>query len=84
MRTPEQVSEIVRLLLEEYPEASCTLDWGKDYELLFAVAQSDYEKIKEMEGVHIIGYVTEEGMPAVMVTPQNTTIELKAQGFARQ
>ena len=31
MRTPEQVEEIVRLLLEEYPEASCTLDWGKDY-----------------------------------------------------
>jgi endonuclease-3 len=37
MRTPEQVHEIVRLLLEEYPEASCTLDWGKDYELLFSV-----------------------------------------------
>ena len=37
MRTPEQVQEIVRLLLEEYPEASCTLDWGKDYELLFSV-----------------------------------------------
>ena len=34
-----------------------------------------------MEGVHIIGYVTESGMPAVMVTPQNTTIELRAQGF---
>ena len=37
MRTREQVNEIVRLLLEEYPEASCTLDYGKDYELLFSV-----------------------------------------------
>ena len=37
MRTPDQVQEIVRLLLEEYPEAGCTLDWGKDYELLFSV-----------------------------------------------
>ena len=37
MRTPEQVQEIVRLLLEEYPEASCTLDYGRDYELLFSV-----------------------------------------------
>ena len=27
------------------------------------------------------GYVTEEGMPAVMVTPQNTTITLRAQGW---
>ena len=37
MRTPEQVNEIVRLLLEEYPEASCTLDYDKAYELLFSV-----------------------------------------------
>ena len=37
MRTKEQTDEIVRLLLEEYPEASCTLDYGRDYELLFSV-----------------------------------------------
>ena len=37
MRTQEQVNEIVRLLLEEYPLADCTLDWRKDYELLFSV-----------------------------------------------
>ena len=51
MRTPEQVSEIVRLLLEEYPEASCTLDWGKDYELLFSVrlaAQCTDERVNRI------------------------------------
>ena len=37
MRTQEQVNEIVRLLLAEYPEADCTLDYRKDYELLFSV-----------------------------------------------
>ena len=37
MRTQEQVLEIVRLLEEEYPEADCTLDYKKDYELLFSV-----------------------------------------------
>lgn len=37
MRTQEQINEIVRLLLEEYPQADCTLDWGKAYELLFSV-----------------------------------------------
>ena len=60
---------------------SCALNGGKDYELLFTVSQKDYEQVKQMEGVHIIGYVTEPGMPALMVTPQNTTIELRAQGF---
>ena len=51
MRTPEQVSEIVRLLLAEYPEASCTLDWGKDYELLFSVrlaAQCTDERVNRI------------------------------------
>ena len=51
MRTPEQVNEIVRLLLEEYPEASCTLDWGKDYELLFSVrlaAQCTDERVNKI------------------------------------
>ena len=51
MRTPEQVSEIVRLLLAEYPEASCTLDWGKDYELLFSVrlaAQCTDERVNKI------------------------------------
>ena len=37
MRTQQQVNEIVRLLLAEYPEASCTLDYDKAYELLFSV-----------------------------------------------
>ena len=37
MRTQEQVGEIVRLLLAEYPEAGCTLDYDKAYELLFSV-----------------------------------------------
>ena len=51
MRTPEQIDEIVRLLLEEYPEASCTLDYGKDYELLFSVrlaAQCTDERVNRI------------------------------------
>ncbi len=40
MRTQEQVNEIVRRLLAEYPEAVCALNYGKDYELLFSVRLS--------------------------------------------
>ena len=40
MRTQVQVNEIVRLLLAEYPEAVCSLDYEKDYELLFSVRLS--------------------------------------------
>ena len=40
MRTQEQVNEIVRRLLAEYPDAVCSLDFEKDYELLFSVRLS--------------------------------------------
>ena len=51
MRTQEQIDEIVRLLLAEYPLADCTLDWGKDYELLFSVrlaAQCTDERVNQI------------------------------------
>ena len=37
MLPEKQVLEIVRRLEEEYPLAECTLDYKKDYELLFSV-----------------------------------------------
>ena len=37
MRTKEQVQKIVDRLLAEYPEADCTLEYRKPYELLFSV-----------------------------------------------
>lgn len=37
MRTKEQAQEIVSRLLAEYPEADCTLEYRKPYELLFSV-----------------------------------------------
>lgn len=51
MRTQEQINEIVRLLLAEYPEASCTLDYEKPYELLFSVrlaAQCTDERVNRI------------------------------------
>lgn len=37
MRTPEQIAEILRCMDQAYPMAECSLDYGKDYELLFSV-----------------------------------------------
>ena len=76
-----QTSRVCSEMSKNMLPVSCALNGGEDYELLFTVDQKDYDRIKEMEGIHIIGYVTEEGMTPVMVTPQNTTITLRAQGF---
>jgi len=77
-----QTSRVCSEMSKNMLPVSCALNGGRDYEMLFSVSQADYDKIKTIEGIHIIGYVTEKGMPAVMVTPQNTTIDLVAQGFS--
>ena len=51
MRTKEQVNNIVSALLAEYPEADCTLDYAKPYELLFSVrlaAQCTDERVNQV------------------------------------
>ena len=37
MRTPEQVQGIIEALEREYPAALCSLEYDRDYELLFSV-----------------------------------------------
>jgi thiamine-monophosphate kinase len=57
------------------------LNGGEDYELLFTVKQSDYNKIKNIEEVSVIGYMTDVSEGERLVTNDNTSIELKAQGW---
>ena len=51
MRTEKQISEIIKLLEEEYPLAECSLTYEKDYELLFATrlsAQCTDERVNKV------------------------------------
>lgn len=51
MRTPEQISEIILRLEDAYPLADCTLDWRRDYELLFSArlaAQCTDERVNRI------------------------------------
>ena len=57
------------------------LNGGEDYELLFTVKQSDYDKIKSIEGISVIGYMTDPSEGERLITSDNLSIELKAQGW---
>ncbi len=49
--TEAQVHEMIRLLEADYPDALCSLDYGKDYELLFSVrlaAQCTDERVNQV------------------------------------
>ena len=61
--------------------STCALNGGEDYELLFTVPIGDHEKIKDMEGVHLIGHITKENFGHMLVTRDNNEFELTAQGW---
>lgn len=57
------------------------LNGGEDYELLFTVKQSDYEKIKDLPEVSVIGYMSDKAEGIYLVTTDNKVIEIQAQGW---
>ena len=68
---------------EEFKINSTTaaLNGGEDYELLFTIEQSDFERIKGHPHLSIIGHMTEVASGYNMVTGLGQQIELTAQGW---
>lgn len=60
---------------------ACALSGGEDYELLFTVAQADYEKVKVNPSVTIIGYMTAKEEGTKIITRGGNTHDLVAQGW---
>jgi thiamine-monophosphate kinase len=60
---------------------ACALSGGEDYELLFTVAQSDYEKIKANPSISVIGYIAPESEGNHLITRAGNKHALVAQGW---
>lgn len=59
----------------------CVLSGGEDYELLFTIPISDYEKIKTSMDITVIGHITNASKGCLMVAKAGTVHELTAQGW---
>jgi len=59
------------------------LNGGDDYELMFTIKQSDFENIKNVQNVSIVGYIKEKEYGCQLLTSDNHQIEIKAQGFSK-
>ncbi len=60
---------------------TAALNGGEDYELLFTIKQTDFEKVKNHPDIHFIGHIHDQPTQNVMVTKQDIVIPLKAQGW---
>lgn len=61
--------------------ATCALNGGEDYELLFTIKQSDYEKIKGNPHMTVIGHITNKEDGKYYIDKNGSAVELKAQGW---
>ena len=71
------------LMAEEFNMnlVTAAMNGGEDYELLFTVPLTEHEKIEKLQGIKMIGYITEPSLGAALVTRDGGEIPIKAQGW---
>lgn len=65
----------------ELDPAVVALSGGEDYELLFTIKQSDYEKLKGSPHFTVIGHMKDKSAGSHMISKGGQAIELTAQGW---
>jgi thiamine-monophosphate kinase len=60
---------------------TCVLNGGEDYELVFTVAPSDFDKIKGNPHMSIVGYMTDISEGHYLVDTNDSLVPLRAQGW---
>ncbi len=77
------MSDEMKLVCDEFNlnPTSIALSGGEDYELLFTIDQSSYDKIKNNPDLTIIGHVTEKKAGTNLINSMDQKIEIKSQGW---
>lgn len=65
----------------EIDPTACALSGGEDYELLFTIPPSDYEKLVLNEEISVVGYMTDPEQGATIITKGGSKYPVTAQGW---
>ncbi len=65
----------------ELDPTACALSGGEDYELLFTIPQSEYDKLVLNEQISVIGYMTEPESGSHILTKGGNKHPITAQGW---
>lgn len=61
--------------------STIALSGGEDYELLFTIKQADYEIIKDIKEITVIGHITDENEGCMLITNDKKCFPVTAQGW---
>jgi len=65
----------------EMDPTTAAMNGGEDYELLFTINVDDFEKAKQVKGIHIIGHMTEKAEGEYLISNGGSLYPIEAQGF---
>jgi thiamine-monophosphate kinase len=65
----------------EIDPTACALSGGEDYELLFTISQSEYDKLVLNEQISVVGYMTEAEQGSHIITKGGGKHPITAQGW---
>jgi len=65
----------------EMDPTACALSGGEDYELVFTIPQTEYDKLVLNEQISVIGYMTEPEKGSHIITKGGNTYPITAQGW---
>ena len=60
---------------------TCALHGGEDYELLFTVPISYFDKLKDLQAISIIGHITAHNEGRYLILPDGSAVEIAAKGW---
>lgn len=60
---------------------TAAMNGGEDYELLFTVPLTEHDRIENVKGIKMIGYITAPDLGCAMITRDGQEFPLKAQGW---
>jgi thiamine-monophosphate kinase len=65
----------------EIDPTACALSGGEDYELLFTIPQTDFDKIVLNEEISVVGYMTDAEQGSTLITKGGSKHPITAQGW---
>jgi len=60
---------------------TAAMNGGEDYELLFTIDVNDFEKVKAIPGIHVIGHMLEKAEGEYLISNGGSLYPIEAQGF---